>query len=497
MRVVGLVTSIRNERMGVGPMSDQAPERTDIQALVRTGFGSLAACFLLLRVTDRMQARAWLAAARPASAAHVETGRLDRAIQIALSAPGLAALGVPTDGFSVEFRQGIAGDPGRSLRLGDVGANAPEHWRWGAAGDEPHLLVMLYAVPGALDGYVDATLGALAPGFTLQARLDNCEEVGREPFGFADGVSQPTLDWTGTRRPGGKADRSYTNLISAGEILLGYRDEYDIVADRPLLADGPRRRDLGRNGSYLVLRRLAQDVPGFWNWARAEAGPAGARELAEAVVGRRLDGAPLEGLPQVDVPGVDDPAANGFTYAHDDAGHVCPFGGHIRRANPRSGDLPGGPHGIVGALLATFGLTGTAQGDAIASTRFHRLLRRGRAYGTPTDAARAIAGEDDGAERGLNFLCLGASLARQFEFVQGAWLNNARFAGLSGEADPLTASRAPFPAGHATDSFTRPKAAGPCERFTGLPRFVTVTGGAYFFLPGLTALRWIAGQPAP
>ena len=473
-------------------MSEHTPERHDIQALVRTGFGSLAACFLLLRIAEPGAARAWLGAVRPASAAHVEAGKLTSAIQIALSSPGLAALGVPTDGFSVEFRQGMAGDPGRSLRLGDVGANAPGHWQWGAAGDEPHVMLMLYAVPGTLDAYVDETLAALAPGFVLQARLDNCEEIGREPFGFADGVSQPTLDWTGKRRPGGKADQGYTNLISAGEILLGYRDEYDIVADRPIVDGGAF--DLGRNGSYLVLRRLAQDVGGFWNWARAEAGPAGALELAEAVVGRRLDGAPLKGLPRVEVPGVDDPATNGFTYQRDDQGHVCPFGGHIRRANPRSGDLPGGPLGLIGTLLATFGLTGTAQGDAIASTRFHRLLRRGRAYGKPTDSARAIAGEDAGGERGLNFICLGASLARQFEFVQGAWLNNSRFAGLSGEADPLTASRAPFPAGHATDSFTRPKAAGPCERFTGLPRFVTVTGGAYFFLPGLKALRRIGDR---
>ena len=480
------------------------PERGDIQALVRTGFGSLAACFLLLRVADRRAARAWLAALRPASAAEIDGGQLDRAVQIAFTAPGLAALGVPVDGFSPEFQQGMAGDPGRSLRLGDVDDNAPEHWQWGGAGREPHILLMLYAVPGTLDAYVDETLAALGEGCTLAARLDNCEEVGREPFGFADCVSQPALDWSGTREPGGRADQGYTNRISAGEVLLGYSDEYGLVADRPLLdpdaagaevlpQDDGGRGDLGRNGSYLVLRRLAQDVARFWQWTREAAGPGGALELAEAMVGRRMDGRPLAGLHAAVIPGVDDPATNGFTYARDMAGQVCPFGGHIRRANPRSGDLPGGPLGPVAALLATFGLTGTAQGDAIASTRFHRLLRRGRAYGQPTDVARAIAGEDHGGARGLNFICLNASLVRQFEFVQGAWLNNSRFAGLSEEADPLTGSRAPFPAGHPTDRFTRPRASGLSTRFEGLPRFVTVTGGGYFFLPGLRALRFIAG----
>ena len=88
--------------------------------------------------------------------------------------------------------------------------------------------------------------------------------------------------------------------------------------------------------------------------------------------------------------------------------------------------------------------------------------------------------------RGLHFLCLVANLARQFEFVQHTWLNNPRFAGLYGNPDPLLA---PEPAGGR--SFTVP--ADPVrERYTGLPRFITVTGGAYFFLPGIRAVRWLS-----
>jgi deferrochelatase/peroxidase EfeB len=118
--------------------------------------------------------------------------------------------------------------------------------------------------------------------------------------------------------------------------------------------------------------------------------------------------------------------------------------------------------------------------DVIAPTRFHRLLRRGRPYGRK------------GEEEGLHFIALNSNLTRHFEFIQNAWLMNPSFAGLSQEADPLTGNREPAPPSIPTDNFTRPRAEGPCTRYTGLPRFVTVGGGGYFFLPGLRALRYIA-----
>ncbi|WP_380876134.1 iron-dependent peroxidase [Sphingomonas sp. DBB INV C78] len=458
-----------------GPVRDTV----DIQALVRSGFGPLGgACFLLLNVTDKAAARAWLGATRPTSIADLDGGHVARIIQIAISASGLAALGVDVDaahGFAPEYLQGMTGDPGRSQRLGDQGANAPTHWRWGAAG-EPHLLVALYAEQDDLPAFRAEVEAALAPGFTIVTPLETGGTPGREPFGFVDGVSQPTLDWEGNRKPGTSADQDFTNFIASGEVLLGYPDEYGLVPDRPILGDD----DLGLNGTYLVLRSLAQDVDGFWNWTKAAAGEAGSQALAEAMVGRRIDGRPLDGLPEVDVPGINQKQLNGFTYDRDGDGHICPFGGHIRRANPRTGDLPGGRRGIINALLGTLGFKGSARDDAIASTRFHRILRRGRAYGDP------------GGEQGLHFICLNASLGRQFEFVQGAWLANAKFAGLADEADPIVGSREPLPAGGATDHFTRPNAEGPCARFAGLPRFVTVTGGGYFLLPGLNALKLIA-----
>ena len=92
---------------------------------------------------------------------------------------------------------------------------------------------------------------------------------------------------------------------------------------------------------------------------------------------------------------------------------------------------------------------------------------------------------------GLHFICLNANISRQFEFIQNAWLMSAKFDGMSGEADPLLGNREPMPAGHSTDGFTMPQPNGMSRRIDGMPQFITVRGGAYFFLPGLRALRYL------
>jgi len=479
-------------------------ERDDIQALVRSGFGKLEGSRMLLvriRPGQEEAARRWLADSHVLSVAEFDSARLagrkiHRVLQVAVTAPGLAALGLRPevlDCFPADFLAGIASDEGRSNRLGDVGENSPSRWKWGRKGDEPHLLLMLYAECADIDAFCAATLEGLGQSCeVLQPQLD-CSEPGIEPFGFKDGVSQPLIDWDGKRTPGGTPDQVYTNYVSAGEVLLGYLDEYNQIGDRPLVqaslpgakglppsVDDPLYRDLGRNGSYLVLRTLRQDVAAFNDWTSRMGGDdEGARKLAEAVIGRRKDGKPLDGLVRTDVTGLADPEDN-FTYDSDPEGHICPFGGHIRRANPRTGDIPGGGRGLLHYLLVTLGLWGTVRDDVIAPTRFHRLLRRGRPYGR------------EGEAQGLHFIALNSNLTRHFEFIQNAWLMNPSFAGLAHEADPLTGCREPYPGGTPTYNFTRPRSEGPCTRYSGLPRFVTVEGGGYFFLPGLRALRYIA-----
>jgi len=153
--------------------------------------------------------------------------------------------------------------------------------------------------------------------------------------------------------------------------------------------------------------------------------------------------------------------------------------------------LPPGPRGILSRLWRILGFNAAAlEQDLVASTRFHRLLRRGRKYG----AAPALSATEasPSADTGLHFICLVANITRQFEFVQSAWLMGSKFAGLTGESDPLLGHRLRDLGGFPTDGFSIPQADGPDRRLSGLPQFVTVLGGAYFFMPGIRALRYLA-----
>jgi deferrochelatase/peroxidase EfeB len=142
--------------------------------------------------------------------------------------------------------------------------------------------------------------------------------------------------------------------------------------------------------------------------------------------------------------------------------------------------------------MAGFGPKGFRD-DLMSPVRFHRILRRGREYGPglpPYDAAQPPP--TDGIERGLHFICLNANIARQFEFLQNAWINSSKFSGLTGESDPLLGNREPLPGCPFTNGFTEPQKDGVPRHRSRLPQFVTVKGGAYFFLPSLSALRFFA-----
>ena len=461
----------------------------DIQAIIDRGFGSLpSARYLLLHVADAAAARYWLRSLTVTSLADAKGARLDRVRQIAFTAAGLKALGFDPDtvpGFAPEFLDGMAGDPSRSRRLGDIGANDPAHWRWGTGAAEPHILVILLAQEADIAAFEADTLASMPISVSRSPWSGSSREpVSREPFGFLDGVSQPEIDWDGTLAPGGARDRLYRNRIALGEFLLGHANEYGFVTDYPA------QDAIGFNGSYIAYRQLAQDVTGFWQWMAQQAGEDGAVPLAETMVGRRIDGDPLPALAHSPIEGETD-ARNTFTFAADPDGLTCPIGAHIRRANPRSSDDPQGRHGFVRDLIASLGLTGTAIHDAVASARFHRILRRGRTYGTSISPQDAMRGVQLAEEAGLHFICLNANFARQFEFVQGAWLASPYFAGLSGEQDPVLGNRCPVAGSRASDAFSHVDPDGHPRLATGLPQFVTVVGGAYFFLPGLSGLARI------
>ncbi|GAC1587792.1 MAG: peroxidase [Candidatus Velthaea sp.] len=487
----------------------------DVQGVVRFGYKHLTeACYFLLRIKDVDAARAWLLAA-PITNALEQTPPPSVATQVAFTSHGLRALHVPAAliaGFSSEFITGMAGEESRSRRLGDIGANAPPAWRWGAGNDVPHVVVMAFAQAGGLTAHAAHLADACwNDAFEVMSCLDTSDLGGIEPFGFTDGISQPVPDWDRTRDATG-FQYAYSNLVALGEILLGYRNEYHRYTDRPLVDDGgaarnllfaedvPAKRDVGRNGTYVVMRDLEQHVREFWQFVGEQA-PANALEpdeLASAMVGRRRSGQPLLAAQAQSIAGVGttpgDVRLNGFTYDADPEGEQCPFGAHVRRANPRTADFPRKPSDFVAFVAALLGFGGRSyRDDVISSVRFHRLLRRGREYGpalTP-EAARTSAPPDD-YERGLRFIALNANIMRQFEFVQNAWMRTTKFDGMSGESDPLLGNRAPIPGCAVTDAFTMPRAGGARRRISGMPQFVTVRGGAYFFLPSLRALRYLA-----
>jgi Dyp-type peroxidase family len=489
-----------------------ALDRADIQGIVARGYSSLGhARFTLFACDDQPASRALLGWLLPRITSAARKFSADTAVQVAFTPTGLHRLGLPEQavaGFSLEFLDGMAA-PNRSRFLGDIGESAPRGWVWGGP-DGPAIdgLILLYASSAEL---LDERQGELARQFAASgarpiAVLDTLERQDREPFGFHDGISQPLIQGLP------KASRA-SRSVPAGEFVLGYRNGYRQLTDRPMLPGstdprqllppdpgGSGQADLGRNGTYLVLRQLEQDVEGFWRYvAEATRRPDGSDDrcaqdaLAAKLVGRWRSGAPLVKAPHQDNPVL--AQDNDFSYQHTDPlGLACPLGAHIRRANPRD------------SLDPAPGTDASLQVNSL-----HRLLRRGRSYGPGSGAAaggaaagsaaagRAAAGGQGpggaGGTRGpdqatgLYFICLAASLARQFEFVQHTWLNDPTFNGLYDDADPLTGSRQ-----SRGRTFTVP--ARPVRRrYRGLPQFAWTRGGAYFFLPGISALRYLQQLP--
>jgi deferrochelatase/peroxidase EfeB len=485
----------------------------DVQGLVRFGYGRMtSASYALVRVKDVPAAKAWLRAA-PVTNAVEQRPPPTTALQIAFTAPGLTKLGLPNSvmrGFSREFYYGMSSKSYRRRLLGDVKHNNPERWDWGGLVSKPHLLVMFFGESKDFDSFVQSTKGdTWSDAFEEVIWLGTSNLDGDEPFGFADGISQPELDWEQQRQTPCK-QLEYTNVVALGEFLLGYRNEYGKITDRPLLdpdaanvellpaVDMPEKKDLGRNGTYLVMRQLEQDVPRFWQFLYDQGGGniADADQLGAKMVGRTRAGDPLVPIQTEPIAGTNPSTVkqNQFTYEADPAGTRCPFGAHIRRANPRNSDFPERRPTALKRLIIIlgFGRKGFYD-DVTSSVRFHRILRRGREYGSellPEDAVQPAQSNE--SPRGIHFICLNANIARQFEFLQSAWIANTKFSGTTGESDPLLGNREPIPGCPVTGSFSIPGDGTLRRRVSGLPQFVTVRGGAYFFLPSLRVLRYLS-----
>jgi Dyp-type peroxidase family len=470
-----------------------ALEVADVQGIVVRGYADLpAACYVMAQFDATESPGSWLGDVL-GSVSSGAVKPVDAAVNVAFTASGLQKLGLggaDLNAFSAPFQEGMT-EAYRARTLGDQGPNAPETWVWGGP-NNPQVDVVLLLFARDAVGLTQVYQSQLAilsrHSCTEIVRLDTVDLRGKEHFGFHDGVSQPII-------PGLSKKGTPNNTVNIGEFVLGYVNEYGLYTDRPLLEpqDDPRnhlpsdvagsgKRDLGRNGSYVVFRHLSQDVDGFWNFVGRNAGEmsgstsdptAASIALAARMVGRWPSGAPLVLAPDGDRADLAD--ANDFDYFHADLdGLRCPLGSHVRRANPRNSldPQPGSQ-------------------ESIAVGKRHRILRRGREYGSPR-ATPANPGKEDpadaSADRGLYFICLSANIARQFEFVQHTWINNPKFRGLYADADPLVAPRK-----DGGNTFTI-QATPVRRRVSNLPQFVTVRGGAYFFLPGLRALRYLASR---
>ncbi len=490
-------------------------EFDDIQGLLRFGHGALTdTCFMLLSISDADAAKQWLTTA-PVTTGQEIYPTPDTALQIAFSVQGLRSLGINEcliEGFSDEFISGISGDESRSRRLGDTGTNTPEHWQWGGdPAQVPHILLLLYAKKNEIETWKAAVLDdQFSKAFQVITILPTNDLGKIEPFGFVDGISQPKIDWAQQQSTDLHERDRYSNWLAVGEVVLGYANEYGYYTPRPLMhpqhdpylnelpyaEDNPTMKDFGRNGSYLVIRQLKQDVPGFWQFLDKETNfiPEKREQLAAAMVGRERDGSPLVPDLGENISGISKKNQNNhFTYASDPLGHRCPIGAHIRRTNPRTGDFPPGVSGFFSRLVRIFGFgLKRPDEDLVASTRFHRLLRRGRAYGPVLSPEDAVKPDAPAAERGLQFICLSANISRQFEFVQNAWAMSSKFSGVQQESDPLLGNREPLITGEHSDQFNQANPAGPMRKTCQLPLFATVRGGGYFFMPGLRALKYIA-----
>jgi len=483
-------------------------ELHDIQGVLRRGYKRLReARFLLLAVVDAPLAREYLQRlCSRITLAHDAPENF--AIQVAFTAPGLAALDVPESArgtFSREFLEGMD-DGVRSDALGDRGDNDPGTWEWGRRSnpslpvdwgrpnDPIHVMVMVYALNKAtLEHELIGERAAIARGFRIVREKETSSLFHqKEHFGWTDGISMPRI--AGMPHDGRKNTETWTTPIPAGEFVLGYRNDYGAFTECPMAepVDDPAnhlpfdgdQKHLGRNGTYLVYRELTQDVHGFWDYLAKHSREPGADPMARAIalgakmVGRWPSGAPLVVSPDKDRP--EHAAANAFTYCKDLVGTSCPPGAHIRRSNPRD-------------VLAVEDRSPDA---SMAMVRKHQMLRRGRPFGPPVSdklvPSEMLAAGPDGERRGLHFICLVGSIGRQFEFVQRAWINSGNFDAMFKDGDPIAAARRRD--SNANDEFTCP--ATPVRRkYKDVPRFTRLVGGAYFFLPGLAALRFICRHP--
>ena len=448
---------------------------TDIQGFVLRGYSMPFARYLFLHFDDATKACQFIGHLlhRITTGQRWDSGKPQSTINIAFTHRGLAALELPDAtllSFPVEFQQGMRK---RADILGDTGLNAPERWDELWSDGRVHAWLGIHGMTAeALNAEcewveLEATKsgGASIVGKQDAASLlINGETCAKEHFGFTDGFGNP--DYLGVERktqPGqGKLmpDGSWAPLAT-GELLLGYADE---AGELPV---APVPHLLASNGTFMVYRKLHQNVATFRSYLDAESHhyTGGREKLAAKFIGRWRDGTPLELSPNKMDQGIvqDASRSTNFTYGADADGTRCPVGAHMRRVHPRDA------FGFSGKLINR-----------------RRITRRGMPYGSEAPENQPA---NDADERGVIFMALNASISRQFEFVQQQWIEYGNDAHLGNDKDPLMGNHGGV--GKFVIQGDR-NAANPPFVCAHLPSFVELRGGDYFFLPSITALGMIA-----
>jgi len=431
-------------------------ELHDIQSgVLRPRPTPYVATYIAFRIDDRKAGRELIRRiAGVVTSADKPTSPLaDTWVSVALTYQGFKALGVPQeslDSFSWEFRQGMSA---RAHDLGDTAQSAPENWEKPLGSGEIHVILVAVSPD---EEHLEAALDRAREAYSEMTGIEaiwrqNCHALPSEtePFGFKDGISHPAIEGSGI--PG---TNSKEQPLKAGEFVLGYPDEMG----------GTQKtvpEVLGRNGTYVVFRKLHQRVADFRRYIKENSNGLEDEELTAAkMMGRWRSGAPLALCPVHDDPalGADPKRNNDFLFQEDDpVGLKTPGGSHIRRCNPRDAKIAG-------------------------VARIHKMIRRGTAYG-PLLPEGVL--DDDGEDRGLIFAFVGAHLGRQFEFVQSQWVNDGVFFGSGTDKDPIIGSNGE------TGGFTLPRKPVR-KRFQVIPNFVVTRGGEYCFMPSLSALKWLS-----
>jgi Dyp-type peroxidase family len=459
-------------------------ELSEIQAYLIKDYKEMGCSrYYLLQVTDAGAAKKFLTLVAD-KITHINSPIHENCLNLGLTSTGMRALGYKEknmESFSREFREGMV-TPHRQRLLGDFDSSDPARWQWGGPSNaQADIILMVFGKDeSTTENFYNNITADFQQGIKLVHILEGKPlPKDREHFGFKDGISQPAIIGSGIT--GVNNDN-----IKPGEFIMGYENEYNIFPDTLLIKDeqgntgllkndvaGSGMKDMGRNGTYFVLRQLQQNVEGFWKFlnekAKNEDGSLNYNEstkIAAKMMGRWPGGAPLVKHPDKD-PGVDSDDNEFYYEKKDEHGEKCPIASHIRRTNPRD-HFEESPPGV-----------------SLKLTRRHRIMRRVRSYGE--DFIGSAENHTPGGEVGLLFGCFNADISRQFEFIQYTWANYPKFKRLYSDPDPFIGVRENSPV---EQNFTIPQPTVN-KVITGLQSFVTVKGGAYFFFPSVSAIKYL------